>query len=140
MVVAPNSGTRGVNTAENIKFGGRNRNAGTSMFIRVIFDGGSLQNDVRGSCKMHSPAVVSTYRVTRELPAPIQDELPTVEDLQEVVNKLRAPLTIEPAKSLDQMLYKRASAGRGFYKTTEREVWPDRATHGRGDSATCRCP
>jgi len=26
---------------------------------------------------------------------------------------------IEPAKSLDQMLYKRASAGRGFYKTTD---------------------
>jgi hypothetical protein len=26
------------------------------------------------------------------LPAPIQDELPTVEDLQEVVNKLRAEI------------------------------------------------
>ena len=33
---------------------------------------------------------VSTYSVTRELPAPIQDELPTVGDLEEIVNKLRA--------------------------------------------------
>jgi predicted nuclease of restriction endonuclease-like (RecB) superfamily len=35
------------------------------------------------------PIGVSTYRVTRELPAPMQEELPSVEDLQEVVNKLR---------------------------------------------------
>jgi predicted nuclease of restriction endonuclease-like (RecB) superfamily len=35
------------------------------------------------------PIGVSTYHVTRELPAPIQEELPTVEDLEEVVNKLR---------------------------------------------------
>jgi hypothetical protein len=31
---------------------------------------------------------LSTYHVTRELPAPIREELPTVEDLQEVINKL----------------------------------------------------
>jgi predicted nuclease of restriction endonuclease-like (RecB) superfamily len=36
----------------------------------------------------NQPIGVSTYRVTRELPAPIREELPTVEDLQEVVNKL----------------------------------------------------
>ena len=41
---------------------------------------------------INQPIGVSTYRVTRELPAPIQDELPTVEDLQEVVNKLRAEI------------------------------------------------
>jgi hypothetical protein len=35
---------------------------------------------------------VSTYRVTRELPAPVRDELPTVEDLQEVVAKLRSEM------------------------------------------------
>jgi hypothetical protein len=35
------------------------------------------------------PIGVSTYRVTRELPAPIREELPSVEDLQEVVTKLR---------------------------------------------------
>ncbi|MFZ1085739.1 MAG: PDDEXK nuclease domain-containing protein [Terracidiphilus sp.] len=35
------------------------------------------------------PIGVSTYRVTRELPAPVRDELPTVEDLQAVVTKLR---------------------------------------------------
>ena len=38
------------------------------------------------------PIGVSTYRVTRELPAPIRDELPTVEDLQEVVAKLRSEM------------------------------------------------
>jgi len=38
------------------------------------------------------PIGVSTYRVTRELPAPVRDELPTVEDLQEVVTKLRAEM------------------------------------------------
>jgi hypothetical protein len=30
--------------------------------------------------------------VTRELPAPVRDELPTVEDLQEVVAKLRSEM------------------------------------------------
>ncbi len=41
---------------------------------------------------INQPIGVSTYRVIRELPAPIQDELPTVEDLQEVVNKLRTEI------------------------------------------------
>jgi len=36
------------------------------------------------------PIGVSTYRVTRELPSPIQGEVPSIEDLQEVVEKLRA--------------------------------------------------
>jgi hypothetical protein len=35
----------------------------------------------------NQPIGVSTYQVTRELPAPMQEELPSVEDLQEVVNK-----------------------------------------------------
>ena len=39
-----------------------------------------------------TPIGVSTYRVTRELPAPIRQELPSVEDLQEVVTKLRPDL------------------------------------------------
>jgi predicted nuclease of restriction endonuclease-like (RecB) superfamily len=34
------------------------------------------------------PIGVSTYRVTRELPSPVRDELPTVEDLQAIVAKL----------------------------------------------------
>ena len=38
------------------------------------------------------PIGVSTYRVTRELPAPIREELPSVEDLQEVVTKLRSEM------------------------------------------------
>ena len=41
---------------------------------------------------INQPIGVSTYRVTRELPAPIQEELPSVEDLQEVVNKLRSEM------------------------------------------------
>ena len=35
------------------------------------------------------PIGASSYRVTRELPAPIRDQVPTVEDLQEVIGKLR---------------------------------------------------
>jgi hypothetical protein len=33
-----------------------------------------------------------SFRVTRELPAPIREEVPTVEDLQEVVTKLRGEM------------------------------------------------
>ena len=36
--------------------------------------------------------LLSTYQLTRELPAPMQEELPSVEDLQEVVNKLRSEM------------------------------------------------
>lgn len=35
------------------------------------------------------PIGVSSYRVTRELPATIRDQVPTVEDLQEVIEKMR---------------------------------------------------
>ncbi len=38
------------------------------------------------------PIGVSSYRVTRELPAPVQSELPSVEDLKEVVVKLRTEM------------------------------------------------
>lgn len=38
------------------------------------------------------PIGVSSYRVTRELPAPARDELPTVEDLQGVIAKLKGEL------------------------------------------------
>ena len=38
------------------------------------------------------PIGVSTYRVTRELPGPVREELPSVEDLQEVVHKLRSEM------------------------------------------------
>lgn len=38
---------------------------------------------------IEKPIGVSSYRVTRELPAPIRQEVPTVEDLKEVVSKLR---------------------------------------------------
>ena len=38
------------------------------------------------------PIGVSSYRVTRELPAPVRDELPSVQDLQGVVAKLKAEL------------------------------------------------
>jgi predicted nuclease of restriction endonuclease-like (RecB) superfamily len=41
---------------------------------------------------INQPIGVSTYQVTRELPAPMQEELPSVEDLQEVVNKLRSEM------------------------------------------------
>lgn len=38
------------------------------------------------------PIGISTYRVTRELPTPIREELPSVEDLQEVVTQLRSEM------------------------------------------------
>jgi predicted nuclease of restriction endonuclease-like (RecB) superfamily len=41
---------------------------------------------------INQPIGVSTYHVTRELPAPMREELPTIEDLQEVVNKLRSEM------------------------------------------------
>jgi predicted nuclease of restriction endonuclease-like (RecB) superfamily len=41
---------------------------------------------------IQKPIGVSTYRVTRELPNAIRKELPTVEDLQDVVNKLRSEM------------------------------------------------
>jgi predicted nuclease of restriction endonuclease-like (RecB) superfamily len=41
---------------------------------------------------INQPIGVSTYQVTRELPAPVREELPSVEDLQEVVAKLRAEM------------------------------------------------
>ncbi len=37
----------------------------------------------------NQPIGVATYHVTRELPGSIQDEVPTVEDLEGVVTKLR---------------------------------------------------
>jgi hypothetical protein len=40
----------------------------------------------------NQPIGVSTYQVTRELSAPMQEELPSVEDLREVVNKLRSEM------------------------------------------------
>jgi hypothetical protein len=41
---------------------------------------------------IEKPIGVSSYRVTRELPTPIREEVPTVEDLQEVVTKLRTEM------------------------------------------------
>jgi YhcG PDDEXK nuclease domain len=35
------------------------------------------------------PIGLSTYRVTRQLPEPLRDEIPSIEDLQDVVEKLR---------------------------------------------------
>ena len=41
---------------------------------------------------IEKPIGVSSFRVTRELPDPIREEVPTVEDLQEVVTKLRGEM------------------------------------------------
>lgn len=46
------------------------------------------------------PIGVSTYRVTRELPAPLKQDLPSIEDLQDVVEKLRDEF--EAARRLEQ--------------------------------------
>src|SRR5258708_11917042 len=54
--------------------------------------------------------------MTRTILKNAAGEEKSVDELRQLI---RATCGIEPAKSLDQMLYKRASAGRGFYKTTE---------------------
>ncbi len=48
---------------------------------------------------INQPIGVSTYQITRELPAPVREELPSVEDLQEVVVKLRAEIEAARADS-----------------------------------------
>jgi YhcG PDDEXK nuclease domain len=39
---------------------------------------------------IHKPIGVATYRVTRELPEPLKAEVPSIEDLEGVVEKLRS--------------------------------------------------
>jgi hypothetical protein len=56
--------------------------------LRVQRDN-TLQNIIQ-------PIGVSTYRVTRELPEPLQAEVPSIEDLQEVVEKLRKEMNEAP--------------------------------------------
>jgi hypothetical protein len=51
---------------------------------------------------INQPIGISTYHVTRELPAPMQEELPSVEDLQEVVNKLRSEMESLRREPLDE--------------------------------------
>jgi len=49
------------------------------------------------------PIGVSTYRVTRELPEPLQAEVLSIEDLQEVVEKLRSELAdVREAQERDE--------------------------------------
>jgi len=45
------------------------------------------------------PIGVSTYRVTRELPEPVREELPSVEDLQDVVKKLHSEIELRKEQS-----------------------------------------
>jgi hypothetical protein len=51
---------------------------------------------------IEKPIGVSSYRVTRELPTPIREEVPTVEDLQEVVTKLRDEMELLRQKRSDE--------------------------------------
>ena len=39
---------------------------------------------------IHKPIGIATYRVTRELPEPLKEEVPSIEDLESVVEKLRS--------------------------------------------------
>jgi predicted nuclease of restriction endonuclease-like (RecB) superfamily len=41
---------------------------------------------------LDKPIGVSTYRLTRELPQPLQSEVPSIEDLEDVVEKLRTEM------------------------------------------------
>jgi hypothetical protein len=48
------------------------------------------------------PIGVSTYRVTWELPTAIRKELPSVEDLQEIVTKLRGEIEASQQAGSDE--------------------------------------
>jgi predicted nuclease of restriction endonuclease-like (RecB) superfamily len=50
----------------------------------------------------NQPIGVSTYQVTRELPAPMREELPSVEDLQDVVKKLRSEMDLRLSELSDE--------------------------------------
>lgn len=49
------------------------------------------------------PIGVSTYRVTRQLPEPLRDEVPSIEDLRHVVEKLRPEMSeLQAERDSDQ--------------------------------------
>src|ERR1700687_4575628 len=75
----------------------------------------------------NQPIGVSTYQVTRELPAPIQEELPSVEDLEEVVNKLRSEIRRFSGKS---SLWRTSTPRRGFQLPLHRLSLRWRGVHG----------
>lgn len=52
---------------------------------------------------IQKPIGISTYRVTRELPTEIREELTTVEDLQEVVSKLRHEIEALKPENPDEL-------------------------------------
>jgi hypothetical protein len=58
----------------------------------------------------------NTLEMTRTILKNAGGEEKSVDELRQLI---RTTYGIEPAKSLDQMLYKRAAAGRGFYKTED---------------------
>lgn len=58
----------------------------------------------------------NTLEMTRVVLKNAGGEEKTVDELREMI---RRTYGIEPAKSLDQMLYKRSAGGRGFYKTAD---------------------
>lgn len=58
----------------------------------------------------------------------------SVDELRQLI---RTTYGIEPAKSLEQMLYRRASASRGFDKTKEGKFGLTEL--GKGVAITCRC-
>jgi len=58
----------------------------------------------------------NTLEMTRTILKNAGGEEKSVDELRQLI---RTTYGIEPAKSLDQMLYKRAANGRGFYKTSE---------------------
>jgi predicted nuclease of restriction endonuclease-like (RecB) superfamily len=56
------------------------------------------------------PIGVSTYRVTRQLPEPLRDEVPSIEDLKHVVEKLRPELNeLQAERHSDQSSMRKPS-------------------------------
>jgi hypothetical protein len=58
----------------------------------------------------------NTLEMTRTILKNAGGEEKSVDELRQLI---RTTYGIEPAKSLDRMLYKRPAAGRGFYKTID---------------------
>jgi hypothetical protein len=62
------------------------------------------------------PIGVSTYRVTRQLPEPLRNEIPSIEDLKQVVEKLRPEISELQAEQHSGPSSLRKSSGKSVRK------------------------
>ena len=81
------------------------------------------------------PIGVSSYTVTRELPEIVRDELPTIEDLTEVVKKLKCEIEALRSEQIEK-LYGRYREDTGY---RDRPAPGEEPAGGRGLSSPSSC-